>query len=87
VRSGQKRKPHGICVFLQDRADHLLGRLMQARIDDLEPGVAQSSGYYLGASVVPVEAGFGDDDAISTIHFNPILGGTWCQEPNRWLTG
>ena len=42
--------------------DHL-GRLVQARVDHLEAGVAQRAGDDLGAAVVTVEAGLGDEDA------------------------
>src|SRR5262249_51945998 len=49
----------------------LLGGLEQARVDDLEAGVAQGARDHLGAAVVPVEAGLGDDDAIGPLHRAP----------------
>ena len=39
------------------------GRLVQPGVDDLHAGVAQRAGDDLGAAVVAVEAGLGDDDA------------------------
>ena len=46
----------------------LLGRLVQAGVDDLEAGVAQGPGDDLGAPVVAVETGLGDDDSIAALH-------------------
>ena len=46
---------------------------MEAGVDDLEAGVAKRAGDDLGTSVVAVEAGFGDDDAVATIHSPAIL--------------
>jgi Zn-dependent protease with chaperone function len=42
------------------RGDHL-GRLAEAGVDDLEPFVAQAAGEDLGAAIVAVEAGLGDE--------------------------
>ena len=63
--------------------DDLLGRLVQAGVDDLEAGVAQRPGDHLGASVVAVEAWLGDDDAVAAIHSPAILGSTGPAETNR----
>src|SRR3954452_5994075 len=62
VRAGQDREADGVGVLLDHGRDDLLGRLVQARVDDLHPGVAQRAGDDLRAPVVPVEAGLGDDD-------------------------
>ena len=60
--AGQDRQPDRVGVLL-DRGGHdLLGRLVQAGVDDLHPGVPQHPGHHLGAAVMPVEAGLGDDD-------------------------
>ena len=68
MRPGQQREAHGVCVFLHDGADHLLGCLMQTCVDHLEPGVSQRPGDDLGPSVVAVETGLGHDDAVATFH-------------------
>src|SRR5579875_3263149 len=41
----------------------LLGGLVQARVDDLDPGVAQRPGHHFRAAVVTVEPRLGDDHA------------------------
>ena len=43
--------------------DDLLRRLVQPGVDDLHAGVAQRAGDDLGAAVVTVQTGLGDDDA------------------------
>ena len=48
--------------WMRGRGD-LLGGLVEARVDDLHPGVSQRPGDDLDAAVVAVEAGFGDEDA------------------------
>src|SRR3954454_11714605 len=63
VRARQDRQADGVGVLLDHGRDDLLGRLVQARVDDLHPGVAESAGDDLRAPVVPVEAGLGDHDA------------------------
>ncbi len=45
--------------------DHLR-RLVQAGVDDLHPGVAQRGGDDLGAAVVAVETGLGDENSDGT---------------------
>ena len=42
--------------------DHF-GRLAQAGVDHFHAGIAQGAGDHLGAAVVAVEAGLGDQDA------------------------
>ena len=37
VGPGEERQPDGVGVLLHDGLDHLLGRLVQAGVDDLEP--------------------------------------------------
>ena len=44
------------------------GRLVQAGVDDLHAGVPQGAGDDLGAAVVPVQAGLGDDDPDPRAH-------------------
>ncbi len=48
--------------WMRRLGDHL-GRLVQAGVDHLEAGVAQRARDDLGAAVVPVEPGLGDEDA------------------------
>jgi len=74
VRAGQQRQPHGVDVFLQRGLRDLLGRLVQARVDDLEPVIAQGSGDGLRATIVPVETRFGDNDSIGPLHECVTLG-------------
>ena len=63
VRPGQNRQPDRVGVLLERGGDDLLGRLAQAHVDDLHPGIAQRPRDHLGAPIMPVEAGLGDDDA------------------------
>ena len=73
--------PDGVDVLLQRRLGDLLGRLVQARVDDLEPGVAQRPGDGLGPSVVAVEAGLGHDHAIGPVHGTRTLRAACCAAP------
>jgi hypothetical protein len=61
-------RPTPVGVLLQDRLGHLLGRLAEPRVDDLEAGVTQGSRDHLGTPVVAVEAGLGDHDAVVALH-------------------
>ncbi len=63
VRAGEDREADGVGVLLDHGRGDLLGRLVEAGVDHLHAGVAQRAGDDLGAAVVPVEAGLGDDDA------------------------
>ena len=83
VRPGQQRKPHRVRVLLHRGADHLLGCLVEAGVDDLEAGVSQGAGDHLGASVVAIETRLGHDDAVATVHSLAILGSTGHQGTNR----
>src|SRR5687767_15185487 len=49
--------------LLERRADDLLGRLPQAGVDHFHPRVTQRARDDLGATVVAVQTGFGDDDS------------------------
>lgn len=62
MRTGQKRKPDSLNVFLDRGGRDLLGSLADAGIDDLEACVAQGARDDLGPPVVSVKAGFGDKD-------------------------
>jgi hypothetical protein len=48
---------------LNDGLNDLLGRLVEPRVNNFHAGVAQSAGDYLGAAVMAIEAGLGDDYA------------------------
>jgi hypothetical protein len=37
--------------------------LVEPGVHDLAPGVAQGSRHHLGAAIVAIQAGFGDEDA------------------------
>jgi hypothetical protein len=63
VGAREHAEPDGVHVLL-DRGGHdLLGRLVESGVDDLEAPVAQGARDDLGAAVVPVEPGLGNDDA------------------------
>ncbi len=74
VRAGQDGQADRVGVLLDRGLHDLLGRLVQAGVDDLHAGVAQRSGHHLGAAVVPVEAGLRNDDPNASTHRqNPPL--------------
>ena len=83
MRTGEKREAHRIGVFLNDGLRDLLGRLVQTGVDDLEPRVTQGPRDDLCATVVSVEAGFGDDDPIAAIHKTGTIGRCPPLAPNR----
>ena len=60
--------PDGVGVLLDHRGDDLLGRLVEAGVDHLHARVAQRPGDDLGAAVVAIEAGLGDDDTDGPTH-------------------
>ena len=64
----QQGQADGVGVLLDDRLDHLVGRLVEAGVDDLEPGVPQGPGDDLGTSVVAVEPGLGHHHSIGALH-------------------
>ena len=74
VRARQHRQPDGVGVLLEGRLGDLLRGLVQTRVDHLEPGVAQCPGDDLGATIVAVEAGLGDDDAVAPLHGRHAFG-------------
>ena len=63
VGAAHDREPDGVHVLLHGGGGDHLGRLVQAGVDDLEAGVAERAGDDLGAAVVAVEPGLGDEDA------------------------
>ena len=77
MRAGEDAEADRVDVLLQRRLDDHLRRLMQAGVDDLEPGVAQRARDDLGAAVVPVESRFGDQDA------QPPAGSLRASDPCR----
>ena len=72
VGAREDRDSDRVGVFLDRRLDDLLGGLMEAGIDHLHAGVAQGARDDLGAAVVSIEAGLGDDDAYLPIHVGSI---------------
>src|SRR6266702_3274998 len=68
VRARQHREADGVGVLLQRGLRHLLGRLVQPGVDDLEPGVTQRAGDHLRAPIVAVETRLGDDDPVAPLH-------------------
>ncbi len=61
--SRQTRHPNRVDVLLQRGRSNLLGGLMEARLDDLHARIPQRSRHYLDATIMAVEAGFGDENA------------------------
>ena len=68
VRARQQRQPDGVGVLLEHGLGDLLGGLVQPGVDHLETVVAQRPRDRLGAAVVPVESGLGDDDSVLALH-------------------
>jgi hypothetical protein len=64
----EQREPHGVGILLDDGLHDLLGRLVQAGVDDLEPGVPEGPGDDFGTPIVPVQARFGHHDSIRAFH-------------------
>src|SRR4029079_1762970 len=56
------RDPDRVGVLLDRRLHDLLGRLVEAGVDHLHPGVAEGAGDDLRAAVVPVEPRLRDHD-------------------------
>ena len=68
VRPREQGQADRVGVLLQGCLGDLFGGLEQARVDHLEAGIAQGAGDDLGAAVVAVQAGLGDDDAVASQH-------------------
>jgi hypothetical protein len=62
VGAREDRKADRVGVLLDGGLGDLLGRLVQARVDHLHTGIAQSAGDDLRSAVVTVESGLGDHD-------------------------
>ena len=65
--------PIASASFLNGRFHHLLGRLVEAGVDDLHAGVAQRAGDDLRPPVVPVEADLRNHHPYSVFHNASIL--------------
>ena len=63
MRAGEDGETDDVDVFLDGRGSHLLGGLPETGVDDFHPGVAQGTRDDLGAAIVAVEAGLGDEDS------------------------
>jgi hypothetical protein len=59
----QEGKAYHLNVFLQGRNGYHLGRLAQSGVDDLHTGIAKSPSNHFRATIMPIEAEFGDEDA------------------------
>ena len=68
VRPGEEGQPDGVGVLLDDRLHHLLGRLVQTGVDDLESRIPKGTGDDLRPTVVPVQPGLGHHDSIGALH-------------------
>src|SRR5215210_1637672 len=63
----------GVGVLLDGRFHDLFWGLVEARVDDLHPRVAEGAGDDLGPPVVPVEADLRDNHPYRARHSYPIL--------------
>ena len=68
VGAREQGEAERVGVLLDHRRDHLLGGLVEARVDDLEAVVTQGPGDHLGPAVVAVEAGLGHHHPVRTLH-------------------
>ena len=73
VGAGEHREADDVGVLLDRGLDDLLRRLVQPRVDDLHAGVAQGPRDDLGAAVVAVETGLGDDDLGSRSRWSQLM--------------
>src|SRR5205085_9781848 len=73
VRTGENRDPDRVGVLLDRRLHDLLRRLVQARVDDLHPGVAKRACNDLRAAVVSVETGLRYDDTDLSRHVGKYM--------------
>ena len=74
MRPGKNGQTDYVHVFLYRRLDYSLRLLVQAGVDDLHPGVAQSAGDNFRAAVVAVQARFGDENSYLFSHNIASLG-------------
>jgi hypothetical protein len=63
VRPGKNRQPDHVHIFLQRRVHNHFGSLAQTGVDDFHAGIAQSARNHLGAAIVTIKAGLGDQHA------------------------
>ena len=63
VGAGEDGEADAVDVFLDGGGDDHLGGLAEAGVDNLHACVTESSGDDLGAAVVAVKTGLGDEDA------------------------
>lgn len=68
VGAREQRQSDGIGILLEHGLDDLIGSLMESGVDDLEPGITQCPGNDLGPTIMPVEAGLGDNHAVGALH-------------------
>ncbi len=73
MRAGQDRQPDHIDVLLERRRGDHLGRLAKPRVNDLEALVAQPAGEDLGAAIVAIESGLGDEHLDRPVGHRPII--------------
>ena len=68
MRAAEQRQADSVDVLLQRRLGDLLGRLMQARVNDLETVVAQRTGDGLRPAIVTIQTGLRHHNSIRPIH-------------------
>ena len=62
MRPREDRQADHVHVLLDGLGHDLLRRTLETGVDDLHAGIAQGVGHDLGAAVVAVEPGLGDED-------------------------
>ena len=72
--TGEKGEAEGIGVFLENGLHHLVGRLVEAGVDDLKTGVPEGTSNDLGTAVVTVESRLGYYYAIRALHRLKSIG-------------
>ena len=73
MRTGQDAQPDRVDILLQRRFGDHLRRLMQAGVDDFDARVAQGTRNDLGAAIVPVQPGLGDEYATAWLRLQMTL--------------
>ena len=65
MAAGEHAQAHRVDVFLGRDTRDVLGALAQSRVNHLGAGVAQRQRDHLGADIMAIEAGLGDQDALA----------------------
>ena len=75
VRAREHRQADDVHVLLDRLGDQLVGRPLEPRVHDLDPGVPERVRDDLGPAVVPVEAGLRDQHPERTVRHPGVTAG------------